>query len=161
MLKKLLAGLCSGLLAAVLPACDSVNLKELKPGISTAVEVRERMGPPTMEWKEADGTLVWEYPRTPEGVVNYMLVIGPDSVLREVRQVLTEENFARIVPGMRREEVRRQLGKPAHEVYFELKKEYVWDWKTKSEPTMDTFFNVHFDQDGVVVKTSSNFVAKG
>ncbi|MBA3997140.1 MAG: hypothetical protein C0466_08215 [Candidatus Accumulibacter sp.] len=161
MFKKLLAGLCSGILAAVLPACDSVNLKELKPGVSTAVEVRDRMGPPTMEWKEADGSLVWEYPRTPEGVVNYMIVIGPDSVLREVRQVLTEENFARIAPGMSREEVRRRLGKPAHELHFPLRKEYVWDWKTKSEPTMDTFFNVHFDEDGRVVKTSSNFVSKG
>ncbi|MCM8594599.1 tyrosine-type recombinase/integrase [Accumulibacter sp.] len=31
---------------------------------------------------------------------NYMLVIGPDGRLREIRQVLSEENFARVRPGM-------------------------------------------------------------
>ena len=161
MIKKLFAGLFSGLLASLLPACDGVNLEALKPGISTAPEIRERMGPPVMEWKDADGTLTWEYPRTPEGVVNYMIVIGPDNVLREVRQVLTEENFGKIHAGMSRDEIRRLLGKPAHELYFSLKKEHVWDWKTKSEPSMDWFFNVHFDESGLVVKTSSNFVSKG
>lgn len=161
MIKKLFAGLFSGLIAALLPACDGVNLEALKPGISTAFEVRDRMGPPTMEWKDTDGTLTWEYPRTPEGVVNYMIVIGADNVLREVRQVLTEENFGKVKAGMSKEEIRRLLGKPAHELYFSLKKEHVWDWKTKSEPSMDWFFNVHFDENGRVVKTSSNFVSKG
>lgn len=161
MIKKLFAGLFSGLIAALLPACDGVNLEALKPGISTAFEVRDRMGVPSMEWKDADGTVTWEYPRTPEGMVNYMIVIGPDNVLREVRQVLTEENFGKVRPGMSKDEIRRLLGKPAHELHFSLKKEDVWDWKTKSEPSMDWFFNVHFDESGLVVKTSSNFLAKG
>ena len=161
MIKKLFAGLFSGLIAALLPACDGFNLKALKPGVSSALEVRDRMGPPSMEWKDADGTLTWEYSRTPEGMVNYMIVIGADNVLREVRQVLTEENFGKVKAGMSKEEVRRLLGKPAHELYFPLKKEHVWDWKTKSETSMDWFFNVHFDEDGRVLKTSSNFVPKG
>jgi outer membrane protein assembly factor BamE (lipoprotein component of BamABCDE complex) len=161
MIKKLIRGLLSGIVAATLLACDSVNLNELKPGVSTAFEVRDRMGTPAMEWKEGDGSVTLEYPRTPEGMVNYMIVIGPDNVLREIRQVLTEDNFARIQPRMNREEVRRLLGKPAHDVYFSLKKERVWDWKTKTEPGMDWFFNVHFNEDGLVVKTSSNFVARG
>lgn len=161
MIKKLLAGLLSGVIAALLPACDGVNLEALKPGVSTALEVRDRMGPPEMEWKDADGTLTWEYPRTPEGIVNYMIVIGPDNVLREIRQVLTEENFGKVHTGMSKDEVRRLLGKPAHELYFSLKKEHVWDWKTKSEPSMDLFFNVHFDENGRTVKTSSSFVPKG
>lgn len=161
MLRKLIAGLCSCLVAAVLPACDGINLQALKPGISTSVEVRERMGPPTMTWTDADGTQTWEYPRTPEGTVNYMIVIGPDGVLREIRQVLTDENCAKIKPGMSKEAVRRLLGKPAHEFYFDLKKEWVWDWKTKSEPGMDWFFNVHFDDSGQVTHTSGNHVSRG
>ncbi len=161
MIKKLCRGLLSAIVVVALPACDNINLNELKPGRSTAFEVRDRMGPPSMEWKDADGSLTWEYPRTPEGLVNYMIVIGPDNVLREIRQVLSEENFARIQPGMSRDEVRRLLGKPAHENYFSLKKEMVWDWKTKSEPSMDWFFNVHFNDEGRVLKTSSNAVPRG
>jgi len=161
MIRKLLQTLLAGIVAAALPACDNVLLNGLKPGISTAYEVRDRMGAPAMEWQEADGSVTWEYPRTPEGVVNYMLVIGPDNVLREIRQVLTEDNFAKVRPGMSREEVRRLLGKPAHEVYFELKREVVWDWKTKIESGMDWYFNVHFDVGGRVVKTGGNFVPRG
>ena len=161
MIRTLIRYLLSSMVAATLPACDSLNLNELKPGISTAFEVRDRMGTPSMEWRDGDGSVIWEYPRTPEGLVNYMIVISPDNVLREIRQVLTEENFAKIQPGMSREAVRRLLGKPAHDLYFSLKKERVWDWKTKTEPGMDWFFNVHFSEEGLVVKTSSNFVARG
>lgn len=156
MLKKLLAGLVSGLMAALLPACDGINLQRLKPGTTTAPQVRQIMGPPTTEWSDADGTRTWEYPRTPQGLVNYMMVFGPDQVLREVRQVLSEENFARVTPGMSRDEVRRLLGQPANEFFYSLKKEYVWDWKTIGVANLPAYFNVHFDEDGRVLRTSTN-----
>lgn len=162
MSRKLFAGIfVSGLIAFVLSACDADTLSKLKPGSSSADEVRRLMGQPTLEWVDADGTRVWEYPRMPEGIVNYMLVIGPDNVLREVRQVLTDENFARVRPGMSTDEVRYLLGRPAHERYFSLAQETIWDWKTKVEPGMTWYFNVHFNNDGVVSKTSTNFVPKG
>lgn len=101
-MNKILAGLFSGLMAVFLPACDGINMAKLKPGISTVQDVREIMGPPTMEWQDADGTLTWEYPRTPQGIVNYMIEFGPDKVLREIRQVLTEENFGKVHAGMSR-----------------------------------------------------------
>ena len=153
--------LLAGLAAVVLVACDSEKLSQLKPGVTSAREVREIMGQPNLEWKNADGTRIWEYPRMPEGIVNYMLVIGSDDVLREVRQALTEENFARIKAGMTRDEVHRLLGRPAHQQYFSLKQETVWDWKTKVDAGMVWYFNVHFNEDGVVTKTSTNFVPKG
>ena len=148
-------------IAALLPACDVDRLNQLKPGVSTGEEVRKIMGQPNFEWKDADGTRIWEYPRTPEGMVNYMLVIGPDQVLREVRQVLTEENFSKVRPGMRMDDVRYLLGQPAHQVRFPLNQETVWDWKTKVEPGMEWYFNVHFSDRGVVTRTSTNFVPKG
>ncbi len=151
-----MAGLFSGLLAMVLPACDGVNLNRLKPGISTLQEVRAIMGPPTMEWVDADGSRTWEYPRTPGGVVNYMIDFDRDSILREVRQVLTEENFARVRPGMTRDEIRRLLGQPAQEQYFALKKEFVWDWKTRTEGAYHHFFAVYFDEGGRVTRTGAH-----
>lgn len=156
MLKRLLAGLLSGLVAAFLPACDHVNLQKLKPGFTTMAQTREIMGPPTMEWREPDGSVTWEYPRTPNGIVNYMIDFGPDKILREVRQVLTDENFARVREGMTREEIHRLLGRPASEQYYSLKKEYVWDWKTRSESAYDYFFDVYFDENGHVTRTGTH-----
>ncbi|MCK7501841.1 MAG: hypothetical protein MZW92_76470 [Comamonadaceae bacterium] len=74
-------------------------MKDLKPGVSTGFDVRDRMGTPTLEWRNADGSVTWEFARTPEGKVNYMVTIGPDNILREIRQVLTEENFAKVREG--------------------------------------------------------------
>lgn len=161
MLKKMLAGLLSGLVAALLPACDGVNLAKLRPGVTSLQEVREIMGAPAMAWQDADGSQTWEYPRTPQGMVNYMIDFGPDQLVREVRQVLNEDNFARVRAGMRMPEIRRLLGQPAHEMYFSLAKEHVWDWKVRVDAGMDQFFNVHFNEAGVVLRTSSNFDAKG
>ena len=60
-MNKILAGLFSGLMAVFLPACDGINMAKLKPGISTVQDVREIMGPPTMEWQDADGTLTYTF----------------------------------------------------------------------------------------------------
>lgn len=159
--KLLSAFLLAGPLVLVLSACDVDKLSRLRTGSSSADEVRQVMGNPNLEWREADGTRIWEYPRTPEGMVNYMLVIGPDQILREVRQVLTEENFNKVRPGMRMDDVRYLLGQPAHELRFPLNQETVWDWKTKVESGMEWYFNVHFSDRGVVTRTSTNFVPKG
>lgn len=157
MLKTILARLLSGLMAAIMPAFDGIILRKLKPGVSTAQDVRNRMGPPTMEWVDAGGQRTWEYSRTPYGIVNYMIDFGPDEQLREIRQVLCEEYFARVKDGMTREQIRRLLGRPANTYHFPLKKEHVWDWKSPGTSCGEEFFNVHFNEDGYVVRTSKNF----
>jgi outer membrane protein assembly factor BamE (lipoprotein component of BamABCDE complex) len=134
--------------------CDAVGLRELKPGVSTGFDVRDKMGTPTMEWKNDDGSLTWEFARTPEGKENYMITIGPDNILREIRQVLTEENFAKVEKGMTKDQIRRLLGKPAGMQRFDLKKQEVWDWKFKNPHNVELYFNVHFDESGRVVETS-------
>ncbi len=149
---RIAASLLSGLTALILPACDEYNFSRLKPGESSMETVRQVMGAPAREWRDADGSQTWEYPRTPEGVVNYMLDIAPDGKLKAIRQVLTEENFARVRPGMTREQIRRLLGQPAREQYFPLKNEYVWYWKTPGNSGADTYFNVSFDESGKVVR---------
>ena len=161
MFSKLIAGCCLGGLLGILAACDVENLGRLKPGVSTSADVRQVMGNPKLEWRDADGSRYWEYPRTPEGMVNYRMVIGPDDRLREIRQLLTAENFAKVKPGMTREDVHFLLGQPAHQRYFSLKREAVWDWKTKTEPGMDWYFNVHFSEDGRVTNTSTHFEPRG
>ena len=59
--------------AALLPACDAVNLQEIKPGITTASEVKTRMGEPGFQHWNNDGTATWEYSRQPSGTQCYMI----------------------------------------------------------------------------------------
>jgi hypothetical protein len=138
--------------------CDRTN--ELRPGVSTTAEVIEKMGKPTMEWQEG-ANKVWEYPFTPEGTRNYMLTIGPDGILKAMEQVLTPENFARVQPGMSREQIRRLLGKPASVQFLELKQEEVWEWKEQT-PFLgsDMRFNVYFSNTGQVTRTGRHEIPK-
>ena len=142
--------------------CDAAHLAELKPGISTAQEVRERLGQPAAEWPNPDGSMTWEYPRGPEGTRCWMLTLNQGGVLQKIEQALTEENFARIERGWRAEQVRRLLGKPASEVKFPLKPEVVWDWRIDPATTGNrAFFHVHFSLDGFVTGTSRREEAPG
>lgn len=111
-MKRILAWLCGLLSALGITACDYINVKELKPGVSTSAEVRERFGPPHMEWRNEDGSLTWEFSRQPEGIECFMITIGPDQILRRIDQVLNEETFAKVQHGMNGDQVRRLLGKP-------------------------------------------------
>jgi len=135
--------------------CDAAHLADLKPGSSTAQEVRERLGAPAAEWPNGDGSTTWEYPRGPEGTRCWMLTLNERGVLQKIEQALTEENFARIEKGWRAEQVRRLLGKPASEVKFPLKPEVVWDWRIDPvTPGNRAWFQVHFNLDGLVTGTS-------
>ena len=148
---------------ALLPACDAVNLPEIKPGITTATEVQSRMGNPGFEFQNEDGSVTWEYTRQPQGVVCYMITIGSDQVVQKMEQVLNDANYGKVHEGMSREEIRRLLGAPASKVVFKNLGEDIWEWRIEGMPPMDeTFFMVHFDlSSGGVKKTSKRVVAKG
>lgn len=153
-MKRLLALLCSLLAALGLPGCDRAALQELQPGVSTAREVKERMGPPNYEWHNEDGSVTWEFSRQPEGTECFMATIGPDQVLRSIEQVLNDASFERIQPGMTPQEVQRRLGKPARKEYFELKQEHVWSWLIdRRMPGQKVYFTVSFNADGRVVRS--------
>lgn len=154
-MKKLLSMLCALLTAIGLPGCDYVNVKELQPGVSTAVEVRQRFGPPQHEWRNEEGSVTWEYSRQPEGAECYMITIGRDQVLQSIEQVINEQTFARVERGMTPEQVRRMLGRPASSQYFQLKQETVWEWLMERGSTHNdpTYFTVSFNPEGRVVGT--------
>jgi len=162
MFKRLVAGLVS-IAAAVLPGCDAIYLDEFKPGISTATEVQQRMGPPAAEYANADGSVTWEYNRQPEGVHTHMLTFGSDHILLRVEQVLTDENYARLVNGMTKEQVQRILGKPGGTTTFSMKREEVWDWRVEGTPPNEEWhFYAHFSVDsGLLVNTTKMFQARG
>jgi outer membrane protein assembly factor BamE (lipoprotein component of BamABCDE complex) len=145
-------------------ACDrqgrpiqEFGLDKLAKGISTEGEVRIAMGQPETVWEEDDGSRTLEYPKGPMGHRTWFFVIGKDGKLKDYTQVLTEENFAKIKPGMSRDTVRRMLGKARSTVRYKLKNEEVWDWLYLQSNHTPRLFNVHFDIDsGKVTRTSSS-----
>lgn len=137
--------------------CD-LRMVDLKPGLSTATEVKSAMGQPTFEWKAPDGSVTWEFPRGPSGSVTYMVDLRQDGVLKEIRQVLTEAYFAKIQPGLAKDEVRKIIGKPAETMTFPLKGEEVWSWKFEQGSGEKWQYHVHFDLGGRVVTATRNRV---
>lgn len=138
-----------------LTACDPQRISELKEGVSTEADVRDRFGAPENVWDEPGGARTFEYNRQPAGQVNYMITIGPDGRMIALRQVLTPETFARVVPGMRMDEVRRLLGKPAKATPYALKNETWAEWRFLKPPGEAQMFSVVHGPDHVVLRTQT------
>ncbi|WP_050466147.1 outer membrane protein assembly factor BamE domain-containing protein [Herbaspirillum chlorophenolicum] len=146
------AATAGALVAAVaMFGCDSngnpieeFGLDKLQKGVSTEADVRGVMGQPDTVWEDGNGARTLEYPKGPEGIRTWMFAIGASGTLIDYRQVLTQENFDTIRPGMSADEVRRMLGRPRSVVQFVRKNEEVWDWKYRYVHE-DRLFNVHFD----------------
>ncbi len=143
------------LLLAITPlgaACDFIAQKDLTPGQSTEADVRRWMGQPEMIWEESDGSRTLEYPRGPMGKETYFVTIGADGRYRSIEQVLTEENFRKVQPGMTRDQVRQILGKPGEISRFKRQNEEVWGWRYLEATQRTMFFYAHFDQDTGLLK---------
>ena len=149
--------------SVLLPACDAVNLNEIWPGITTAAEVKARMGEPGFIHHDNDGTAIWEYSRQPQGVQCYMIAFDGKDVVTRMDQVLNDANYARITDGLSKDDVRRILGAPATKVVFNNLREEIWEWRIEGVPsTEETYFAVHFDTGhGAVKKTSRRVAMKG
>lgn len=72
--------------------------------------MRKEFGDPVTLTVEPDGNRSFDCPRRPEGGTNYVIRFGPDGKMSSLRQLLNEDNFARIRPGMTQVEVRQRLG---------------------------------------------------
>jgi hypothetical protein len=71
----------------------------LVPGRSAAAEVEATMGTPTERVKLPGGDTLWFYPRGPYGRQTYAVRVGADGLVREVSQVLTMQNLAKLRIG--------------------------------------------------------------
>lgn len=140
-----------------LGACDYVAEKKLVPGMHTEADVRTLMGVPDMIWEEENGAKKFEYPRGPVGKQTYFVYIAPDGKYKSMEKALNEENFAKLKPGMSRDDARRILGKQTEVTPYPLKNEEVWSWRYEEEGNRTMFFNAHFDPArGRIVRTTRN-----
>jgi SmpA / OmlA family len=102
---------------------DSQLFKGIEIGKSTEDDVRRQAGKPEIVWEEPGGGRRLEYPRGPEGATTWMVTTNADGTVRTIEQVLTAENFAKVRPGMNKDQIRRMLGKPTKVEAFRLKQE--------------------------------------
>ena len=138
-----------------LMACDQQRIAKLEEGVATEADVRREFGEPKAVFNEADGSRTFEYPRQPEGQVNYFITIGPDGKMSALRQVLKPSEFAKITPGLDKTEVRKLLGRPAKTQRFDQKPdEEHWEWRWL-DGQQAKLFNVTFDRDGKVLSAAS------
>ncbi len=142
------------LCAAFTAGCASFSA--VKPGAS-ALQLETLMGAPADVWKNADGSEVWEYPRGPFGVETYMVTLGPDRAVREVRQVLSDEYISKLHVGMSRDEVRRLLGRPRDIGFSDLNDEEIWSWRYREWGVRDMELYDQFDRSIGMLKKISRF----
>ncbi len=139
--------------ALLLSACDPQRVAKLEEGVSTEVEVRKQFGDPVTTNTLPDGSKVLDYPRQPEGWTNYVIKIGPDGKMSSLRQLVSDDNFAKITPGMGQQQVRDILGRPAEQKPYDIQKTEVWSWRYK--PVNESrLLTVTFGEDKKVVSTA-------
>jgi len=65
-------------------------------------------------------------PQGPLGVETYMVALGPDRAVREVRQVLSDETISKLHVGMSRDEVAGCSADPGHWLFrFQRRRDMV------------------------------------
>ncbi len=141
------AGLGAAALAAALLAGCAVGAG-LQPGAPRAA-VLASLGTPTATVPLPGGGERLQYSKQPFGQATWMADLDAQGRLLSLRQVLTQPEFERIVPGQwRRADVERELGPPAR-----IGSVARWDG-----PILEYFWNdgrdrywwVYLDRDGVV-----------
>jgi hypothetical protein len=142
------------LCAAIAAGCASFSA--IDPGAS-AQQVEKLVGAPASVWKNADGSEVWEYPQGPLGVETYMVTLGPDRAVRELRQVLSDETISKLHVGMSRDEVRRLLGRPRDIGFSSLNDEEIWSWRYREWGVRNMELYVQFDRSTGALKKVTRF----
>ena len=144
--------------AALLAACATPA--SLPPG-STEAELRGRMGNPSIELANSDGTRQLVYPTGPYGTSTFMAYVGPDGRLSRVEQVLDDVRFQSIQPGMTRDELLRHIGTPYQTGRFPNLAQTAWDYRFKDSWGYDAILSVMLDDNGVVVGRSTQRIDRG
>ena len=117
-----------GAAAVALAACTSIAPGALPPGTSISQARASFLGP-TAEYTLPGGGTRLEFARGAHGKQTYMLDFDASGSLVASQQVLTEQNFATITPGLSAAEVRMRLGRPAEVFNVGWQRLQVWNYR--------------------------------
>ena len=136
------------ILAALLAACAGPASFVGRP--ATSLE-QGALGAQIGEYANPDGSRTLAFSYGYYSGQTYLAVVDPGGIVRDVRQVLVEESFQRIEPGMTREEVLRLIGPPLESTDFSRQREASWEYRFTDAWGYRAFFYVNFDPRGIVV----------
>jgi len=120
------------------------------PGQSTVVEMRAKVGTPTDIRFDRNGDELWEYATGPMGYETYLVRIGTDGKVKEVTQMLTEDQMMKLVPGtMTKADARNLLGRPSDQTF--TASGTVWSWRFMKFGVQPGYLTVRFNPDNTVM----------
>jgi len=120
------------------------------PGQSTVVEMRARVGTPTDIRFDRNGDELWEYATGPMGYETHLVRIGIDGNVKEVKQILTEDQMLKLVPGtMTKADARNLLGRPSDQTF--TASGTVWSWRFLKFGVQPGHLTVRFNPDNTVM----------
>src|SRR5437660_4313316 len=101
-------------LALALAGCAIDRLPALVTPGASASDVEARMGKPVAQGVLPNGEKYWDYTLQPMGYHNYRVTFAPDERVQAVQDLLTNQNIARVEPGMSRAQVLDIVGQSRH-----------------------------------------------
>jgi hypothetical protein len=120
------------------------------PAGATRDAVIASMGPPQRAFRLPNGERL-EYSQQPWGQQCYMVDLDNSGRVVQVRQVLTEQNFFRIVPGQwTRADIEREFGRPARIDRVSSWPGPVWTYRWRDRVNTDMFYWVYLDSNNIV-----------
>ncbi|MGZ5034906.1 MAG: hypothetical protein ACXWAC_17065 [Usitatibacter sp.] len=131
--------------------CAAYDGAGLRPGSATEADVRGTMGRPALELRDPDGSRHLYYPRGPLGHQTFVADLDGRGVLVEVRNVLGDDTFNRIRPGLTADDVLRMIGPPREKAHFPRLGQTAWDYKYVDTWGYPAIFSVMIDANNVVV----------
>ena len=123
--------------AFLLSACSGYAPPANLSGL-TADQLVAQMGPPETRRAIDGGGTRLEFPRGPYGLHTWFVDLDATGRAVRAEQVLTEQNFNRILPGMAQEDVRQLLGRPSEVQGLARARGVVWSYRYEN-PFCDWF----------------------
>jgi len=112
--------------------------------------MRARVGTPTDIRFDRNGDELWEYATGPMGYETHLVRIGTDGKVKEVTQILTEDQMLKLVPGtMTKADARNLLGRPSDQTF--TASGTVWSWRFMKFGVQPGFLTVRFNPDNTVM----------
>lgn len=132
---------------SLLAACSGYAPPANLTGV-TGDQLIAQMGPPETRRPVDGGGTRLEFPRGPYGVHTWFVYLDASGRAVRSEQVLTEQNFSRINPGMSEDEVRRTLGRAGEVDGLGRSRGTVWSYRY--ENPFCRWFQVEISQERTV-----------